>query len=364
VPVLAQTVGAKEASRVLVSGGKASISLPGCGAVLVNAGQAGYYRTQYAPQAYAALAASFAKLAPVDQLGLMTDSWALGLAGRQPASDALALAANTPADAAPQVWGKVLQVFRDVNFYMRGDPARSQKLAAFAIPRLLPVMQRTGWNATPGEAAPVAILREELIQTLSALGEPGVIAEARRRYAASRGGDQAALPPELRRVVLAVVARHADAATWDELHAAAKAEQSSIVKAELYALLGQAADPALAQRALALSIGGEPDATIAAGIISTVAGERSELAFDFAIANLARVNELVEANSRATYFPRLAGSSLDPAMIAKLKAYADANLPATARSNTNTAISRMQYRAVVLRERLPEIDSWLARSGS
>jgi aminopeptidase N len=61
VPVLAQTVGAKEASRVLVSGGKASITLPGCGAVLVNAGQAGYYRTQYAPPAYAELAASFAK---------------------------------------------------------------------------------------------------------------------------------------------------------------------------------------------------------------------------------------------------------------------------------------------------------------
>jgi aminopeptidase N len=364
VPVLAQTVGAKEASRVLVSGGKASITLPGCGAVLVNAGQAGYYRTQYAPPAYAGLAASFAKLAPVDQLGLMTDSWALGLSGRQPASDALALAAHTPADAAPQVWGKVLQVFRDLHFYMRGDPVRSQKFAAFAIPRLLPVMQRTGWNAAPGEAAPVAILREELIQTLSALGEPGVIAEARRRYAASRSGDQAALPPELRRVVLAVVARHADAATWDELHAAAKAEQSSIVKAELYALLGQAADPALAQRALALSIGGEPDATIAAGIIGTVAGERSELAFDFAMANLARVNELVDANSRAAYFPRLASSSLDPAMIAKLKAYADANLPATARSDTNTAISRMKYRAVVLRERLPEINSWLARSGS
>ena len=361
VPVLAKTVGAKEASRTLVTGGKATLALPGCGPVLVNAGQAGYYRTLYSPKAYAALADSFGKLATIDQLGLMADSWALGLAGRQPASDALSLALATPVDAAPQVWGRIARLFNDVRHFSRGNEARSAKFSAFAISRLSPVLARIGWEARAGEGAPVAILREELIDSLGALGDKAVVAEARRRYAASLAGDQAALPPALRRTLLGVVARNADTATWDQLHAAAKAEQSSMVKAEMYSLLGQAADPALARRALELAISGEPDATIAPGIISSVAEERNEMAFDFAIAHLDRVNALVDPGSRPAYYPRLAGGSSDPAMVDKLKAWADANLPASARSHTGTAISRMQYRSAVLRDRMPEIDAWLSR---
>jgi aminopeptidase N len=222
-------------------------------------------------------------------------------------------------------------------------------------------MARVGWEARSGEAAPTAILREQLIYTLGALGDDEVIVEARRRYDAALAGDKAALPPELRRVVLGVVARNADARVWEQLHAAAKAEQSSIVKAELYALLGQAADPALAQRALELAVSGEPDATIGSGIIASVASEHAERAFDFAIANLPKVNGLVESSSRAGYFPALASGSSSPAMVDKLKAYAEANLPASARSQTNTAVSRMQYRAAVIRDRMPEIDAWLDR---
>jgi aminopeptidase N len=361
VPVLAKTVGAADASRTVVSGGKATVTLPGCGPVLVNAGQAGYYRTVYAPKAYAALAASFDKLAPLDQLGLMTESWALGLAGKQPASDALSLARATPVDAAPQVWGRIARIFDEVRVYARDNEATRAKLSAFAISRLAPVLARVGWEARGGESAPTAILREQLIYTLGALGDDEVMVEARRRYDASLAGDKSALPPALRRVVLGVVARNADTRVWEQLHAAAKAEQSSIVKAELYSLLGQTIDPALAQRALELAVSGEPDATIGSGIIAAVAQEHSERAFDFAVANLAKVNGLVESSSRAGYFPGLANGSANPAMVDKLKAYADANLPATARSQTNTAVSRMQYRAAVIRDRMPEVDAWLDR---
>ena len=129
----------------------------------------------------------------------------------------------------------------------------------------------------------------------------------------------------------------------------------------LYSLLGQASDPALAQRALELAVSGEPDATVGSAIIAAVAREHSERAFDFALANLAKVNGLVESSSRAGYFPALASGSPAPAMVDKLKAYADANLPASARSQTNTAVSRMQYRATVIRDRMPEIDAWLDR---
>jgi len=363
VPVLAQTVGAKEPVRALVAGGKATLTLPGCGPVLVNAGQAGYYRVQYAPAAYKALADGFAQLAPVDQLGFMSDTWALGLAGRQPASDFLALAKAAPADAPPQIWEKVADVMDALKLYARGNAARTQQVSSFGIARLSPVLARVGWEARAGEAPPVSILREHLILTLSNLGDPAVVAEARRRYEASRAGDAAAVPAALRRTVLAVVARHADAAAWEQLQTAARAETSFIVKSDLYTLLGAANDPALAQRALQLAISGEPALTIAASIIRAVAREHSELAFDFALANLGRVNAIVEPSARPVFFSRVAGDSTEAATIARLQAYAEANVEPDARAPVATAASRIQFRVDAIRARMPEVEAWLAQNG-
>ena len=360
VPVLSQTVGAKEPVRAVISNGKASMTLPGCAPALINAGQAGYYRVLYAPAAYQALAARFGQLAPVDQLGLMSDTWALGLAGLQPASDFLDLAQATPLDAPPQVWSKVAGVLDSLRYYAHGNPQRTAAVARFALQRLSPVMQRIGWDAKPDDGAPQVLLREQLIRTLGDFGDTAVVAEARRRYQAALAGDAKALPPELRRTVLYVVARQADAATWEQLHAAAKAEQSAIVKTEMYALLGAAMDPALAQRALALAISGEPAATDASHIISSVAEDNTELAFDFALANLERVNGILEPSSRGAFMARLASGSTEAATVGKLKAYADAHVAAAGRAPVNTAVSRIEFRVEAIRSRMPAVDAWLA----
>ncbi|NRR32027.1 M1 family metallopeptidase [Oxalobacteraceae bacterium] len=358
VPVVAQTVGGTPV-RTVVAGGRASLTVPGCGAVLLNAGQAGYYRTLYQPTLFKALAADFGKLAAIDQLGVMADSWSLGLAGMQDASSFLTLAQATPLSADSQVWGRTAATFSAINRQYQGDEARRQRFTAFAIARLTPVMAQTGWIAKEGEAQPLANLREELISTLSALGDPAVIAEARRRYAL-RASDPAALPAALRRVILAVVARHADSAGWDELRAEAKAEKSALIRRELYDLLASVDDAALARRALELSISEEPGATNSAAMLNAVALRHPDLAFDFALAHLEQVNAMVDASSRSRYFPGLGGGSADPAMRDKLRAYAKAHLPAGADGDVKTAIASIGYRIQVRQQRLPQIDAWLA----
>ena len=358
VPVIARTAGAAPL-RVLVNG-RASVNLPGCGPVLVNAGQTGYYRTLYGSKNFAALAAGFAALAPIDQLGLMADTWSLGLAGLQPASDFLDLADATAAGADPQVWGKIAAVLRAINEHYAADPQRQKVFARYAIARLAPVMSSTGWLARPGEADTVANLREVLITALSELGDPAVIAEARRRYAA-QASDPAALPGPLRIAILGVVARHADAATWDALHAAAVAEKTALVRNQLYDLLGASADVGLAQRALDLALTDEPGATNSPAIIARVARTHPDLAFDFALKHLTQVNARVDTSSRSRYFPRLASGSSDPAMVQKVHAYAVNNLAKGARRDADTAMATITYRIKVRALRLPAIDAWLAR---
>jgi aminopeptidase N len=358
VPVIAQSVGGQPA-RTLVQGGSGTLEVPGCGPVVVNAGQSGYYRTLYTPEQFAQLRDGFAKLAPIDQLGLMNDIWSLGMVGLQPSSDYLDLAMRVPADADPQIWGDVASSFESIDRYYEGDAQRQARFRKFAVKTLRPAFARVGWEAKAGEADPVAILRTDLIGALASLGDEQVIAEARRRFAA---GD-AAMPAPLRRTILGVVAAHADGATWDKLHAMAKTEKTPLVRDQLYTMLSVAEDPAVAQRALDLALTDEPGETNSASMISEVAGEHPDLAFDFAVQHQAEVGKRVDSTSQSRYYPGLARQSLDPAMVGKLRTYAEKHIAAGSRRPTETAIANIEYRLKIRKERLAQIDAWLGKHG-
>jgi aminopeptidase N len=367
VPVIAQIAGNTKQASTLVTGGKGTITVPGCGAVVVNAGQTGYYRTLYASADFARLAQRFPSLAPIDQIGLLADSSALGLAGLQPASDVLDLVKATPSAADPAVWSRIAGLLDGIHKHYHeqargGDAARRQRFDAFAIGRLAPLMAQVGWNARPGEPSSVANLREQLINVLSDLGDVDIIAEARRRYAAL-ATDANAVPGPLRKTVMGVVAQHADAAMWDQLHAAARNETTPLVRDQRYTLLAATEDRTLAMRALQLALTDEPGLTISAEMISEVALRYPDMAFDFAVANLAQINARVDASSRSRYLARLATGSADPAMVEKLSAYAQANLAPGSRGDVEAAVAAIRDRIQVNGARLPEIDTWLAANG-
>ena len=357
VPVTAKLLGASATSRHVVNGGKATMTVNGCGPVVVNAGQSGYYRTLYAPAQFGEIAGRFAALPAIDQLGILSDSWALGLAGLQPSPDVLQLALATPTNADPQVWGRIATVLNELNTYYDGEGERQARLRTFAIGRLAPVLERVGWSSDPDELDTIAILRAQLIETLSALGDSKAIAEARRRYAA---GDAKSIPPALRKTILGVVARHADGATWDRLHAAARSEKTPLVKDQLYALLSSSKDESLARRALELALTDEPGATNTPAMIAEVAELHPELAFEFALAHMGAIDERIDASSRSVYFPTLATTSYQPATIGKVEAYARKHLAPTSRRAAETTVVTIKARIKVRSERLRAIDEWLA----
>ncbi|MEO8362011.1 MAG: M1 family metallopeptidase, partial [Vicinamibacteria bacterium] len=235
-PVRVKSLDSRFSTQAMVTGGKATVTAPGCDAVIVNAGQSGYFRTLYAPKPFARLVSGFSKLAAIDQLGVMLDSWALGISGMQPISDSLDLAAATSPNADPQIWSQVSDTFLTLDAYYRGKPEAAARFRKFALARLAPEFARTGWEPKPDESSSLSILRAELIGTLGDLGDPAVIAEARRRYTAS-ASDENAMPAALRKTILGIVARHADAATWGRMHEAAVAEKTPLVKDRLYQLL-------------------------------------------------------------------------------------------------------------------------------
>ncbi|HEY4146203.1 M1 family metallopeptidase, partial [Pinirhizobacter sp.] len=356
VPVTAQ-VGKGTVATALVADGKGTITVPGCGPVVVNAGQGGYYRTLYSPKEFQALRGAFAGLQPIDQLGIMGDTWAMAMAGVETPANYMDLAKAVTTDSVPQVWGEVVDGMQGLDSYYRGDAARQATFRKFAIARLSPEMKRVGWMPTHGEPAPVTILRTHLISALGSFGDKAVLAEAQRRFDAND------MPAELRKTIMAVVASNANAATWDKLHAQAKAETTPLVKDQLYFLLSTVKDDALAQRALDLALTDEPGATNSAGMITGVGRNHPDMAFDFAVAHKAQVDKLVDSTSSARYYPGIGGSSFDPSMIGKVQAFAEKYIAPTSRRGADTVIANIKYRTEVRNERLPAVDAWLKKNG-
>lgn len=358
VPVIAQIAGGAIQVRAVIQDGRATMRLPGCGAVLVNAGQSGYYRTLYSPANFSALVNSFTRLAPVDQMGLLNDTWAQGRAGRQSPADLMKLIKAVPMGADPQVWGNVVLVAGAIHRYYNGDTPRQKRFDDYAIARLTPVLAQLGWSAKPGESVPAANLRGDVLQLLGGMGEPVVLAEARKRYAAA-ATDPEAVPAALRKTISEIVATHADRATWEAMLEEAKKQPSPPIKDQLYRQLSMATDPALARRALELAIAGESDTSNIVPMFNQVSMAHPALALSVAIEHREALARVVDDNARSRFYPKLAASSDDPAVIAMLNAFARAHIAEGARKPAETAIARIRDRIKVKAERLPAIDHWL-----
>jgi aminopeptidase N len=238
-----------------------------------------------------------------------------------------------------------------------GQPGQAA-FRAFGRARLAPALARVGWDKKPGEPDSDALLRSTLLAALSQFDDPGVIAEARRRFAAWLA-EPASLTGAQRQTVLTIVAGHADAAAWDQLHALGQKATDITDKTRFYADLGRSHDPALADRALALALTKDPSPTDAPEIVSAVSNVYPDKAWAFVIAHRAQVEALIEPTSRTSYFTGIASDSLDPTMPAKLAAFA-ATVPASARGEADKALAAIRYRQEVVTRRLPDADRWIA----
>ena len=357
VPVTAQILGQARATSV-VSGGAGTMTLPGCGTVLMNAGQSGYYRVLYPADMMAALKEAFPKLAPIDQLGLLNDSQGLAYAAYQPVGTALALVDVAPADASQRVTEDNVSTFAYLYGLYKKDPARQAKLAKLAAARFGPTLDKLGMKQSVTDSTLDANLRSALISTLGNMGDPKVVAEARRLFIAL-DSDDAALDGPLRTTWLGVIAQNADQAAWNKMRKLGQNAESYLVKSSMYRLLGSTRNVDLANQALALALTKEPGSTLSAAMIGAVAQEYPDLTVDFALANREAVEALVDVSSTSEFIPGLGNGSADPAMVGKLNAYAAAHLKPESRKPVEQAIVAIQTRITSQPRIRSEVNAWL-----
>jgi aminopeptidase N len=356
VPVKASAEGA--AAQVVTQGRVTQLTVPGCGTLLVNAGQRGYFRTIYAPSQAQALIALMPKLAPVDQYGLMADQMTLSAAGYEPMAVGLSFLGAIPAEASAKVAQRAVNRWDDLYELMEGNAAAQMAIAARVTREFGPRLQQLGFAPKAGEPAVDALLRPTLIATLGKYRDPAVLAEANRLFGAWQHNPDA-IPGSLKSTWLGVIARNADAATWEAIHEQAKAARGTAQGTTLYQLLGRAQDEALANRTLDLALTPEPGKTVSAGMITSVAAQHPTLAVNFVLAHLDQVNQLIDISGRSSFMQRLAANSRDASLIPILDAYAKANLAAADRAPIQRTIDRIRSESEQLGRIQAETSQWL-----
>jgi aminopeptidase N len=340
----------------------APADLPGIAAAgaVVNAGQTGYFRTLYAPDLIGPLSARFGSLPPVDQLGTLLDARALGLAGYEPLPDVLQLAGQVDAAVVPQVRSQVVDILTAIARSYQGLAGESA-FKGYARVLLGRMFADLGWNPLAGENGDVAALRASLIQALGELDDEAVTNRARESFATYLRAPQPA-HTDLQDAVLAVVAAHADAMQWAQIHQRASTSRDVREKDTFYQLLAAARDPKLAQQALELTLTDELDPTSRPLMLSTVAETHPMLAFDFAVMHREQVNEWLEPGARDLFVAQLLSTSADPAARQRLMAYIEAHVPAADRRPAEVVEAMITDHIRVRVEQLPQIDAWLQRA--
>jgi aminopeptidase N len=354
VPLLVTSGDAQPVRTVL--DGRAVLTVPGCGAVIVNGGQLGYFRTLYSPAMLASIAAAMPHLQPIDQLGLMRDNLALAEAGYQPGAPAYDLLAAIPgnanavvANAAVERWGAL---------YATLDAKADQAaLAAQLRKAWLPRLQALGYDPRADEPLIDTNLRATLVATLGQIGDPTVSGEARSRFA-RLASDPHALDGPLKTTWLTIAARNATPTDWQLLNDLAARSTSAAERATYYEMLGETQDPELQRKALDFALSGKAGTTSAA-IITNVAKANPELAFDFTLAHRQQVEALVDDSGKSVFYRRLAGTSVDSAMIAKLESLR-ASLPADQRKPIDQALAGLKDRLQSYPRTRTALHAWLA----
>ncbi|MEQ1754198.1 MAG: M1 family metallopeptidase [Micropepsaceae bacterium] len=362
VPVIAADADGSSPWRGVVPGpAPTQVPVSGPRGVLVNFGQSGYYKALYRGALFQKLSDAFASLPAADQLGLLYDTRMLGYAGDVPLSQLFELASKAQSSMHPRVLTVLAERLSSLDTYYDRLPSQAP-YRAFALKVLNPIFARVGWKAKRHESANHPLLRAALLEALSNLRDPAIIAEANRRFV-GLAAHPAALSADERRIVLGIAARHADAATWERLHRLARGTANTVERERYYVLLATAGDAKLVKRALDLTLTPEIAATTRPAMLAAASALFPEMAFDFASEHYDAVTTWLEPTSQHRFFPNLISQAVEERLVDKLKVFADQHIPSTARRATDVSASQILLNASIRSKRLPETVDWLAAHG-
>jgi puromycin-sensitive aminopeptidase len=247
--------GSETVERVMLAEAETRRPLPtGAGSVVVNEGGHGFYRVRYDDGLRAKLLDRLSSLAAIERFNLVSDAWAVTVAGLMPLTDYLELTARFRDERDKNVWSVLIGSLGTLNRLIL--PADRPKLEALVRDRAAPALAALGWAPREGDDELTRQLRGDLIRALGTLGnDRDVQARAAELYAAHERGS--AVDPNVLPALIAVLAHAGDEARYEKfLSRFRSAATPQEEQRYLYALTGFP-QPALVEQTLARAVNGE-----------------------------------------------------------------------------------------------------------
>jgi puromycin-sensitive aminopeptidase len=188
------------------------------GLAVLNAGGWGVFRVGYENEHRLALAQHLPELSPLERANLLSDTWAVTLAGHSTLAEFVVLASQLGLEPDPAPWASVGSALVLANRIALGEHDDAVHGAVAAL--LGPTYRHLGFDALPGEDDRTPSLRSLAINLMGTVGaDPEVRAEAVRRFDASPigGGSGPAIPADVESAILAVVAQLVRPGDYDAL---------------------------------------------------------------------------------------------------------------------------------------------------
>lgn len=344
--------------RTLLNGKSNAVTLADC-AILpkANAGDAGYYRTWYAPELFAKLHQSIHQLPVADRFNLLDDCWAMVEANRMGIGDYFGLADSLRKESAKAIWEQMLGTLGYLDDLEQGEPEHDA-FQKYARSLLQPKFQQLGWEQKPGERMEDTLVRGKIIEGLGRFRDEAVIAEAKVKFEKFLAAPES-LPPSLRRATLKTVGRYADQQTYDQLHRLALRANGTEERQLYYSALCAAQDAGLARETLALALKDEASPEEATGwVIDVAANGHVALAWDFARTHARELLAKVGTFSRDSYLPSICASFSDAARAEELEKFVGKNFSPDALDKARETAVDIRFKAAFKQRELPVIDRW------
>ncbi|HEX3550602.1 MAG TPA: M1 family metallopeptidase [Candidatus Elarobacter sp.] len=332
-----------------------------CGEPLsLNARDRGFYRVAYDDATLEANRKSFASLPDSDKIALLDDRWALVQAGAAPLASYLSLASAMGSDLDARAWSQIAEALGTIESDERGN-AGHDAFTAYARGVLRPVFDRLGWDAKAGEDPTTGDLRRTVIADLGAWGDRDVVAGANARFAALAAG-RSSVDLDQRAVILPIVAAYADQATFDRLHAMAKASRDESEARVDYGALVDARDPKLLQQGLEILISPElppQTAPIRNRLVLGAAGYHPQLVWAFYQAHEQQLVGPESEFSRALSMTNLPATFWRAAPLDQLEAYVRAHSPPNAGPYVARGMERARLAEAISQRLIPAADAYV-----
>ena len=235
---------------------QATLKAPNAPLLYADAGAAGYYRSEYAPEDYKALLSNVSTLRAPERIGVVGDGLALMRADKSKAGDFLSLAASLKDDDSAAVIRSVQGGVAMLWMRVASAEAQRKELSNWVVATYKPRLESLG-EPKESDSPERQELRADLLGLVGGIGEdPQVIAQS-KQIAEAYLSDPGKVNATLAQAALGVAATHGDAAFFDLLQKTAETVKNpDIAEGALYDL-ARFKKPELTRRALEYAASGK-----------------------------------------------------------------------------------------------------------